>query len=454
MGDKILVIGCGGLGSELLKLLVFTKFEKLIVVDNDSIDLTNLNRQFLYTKKDINKSKGIIAATKISRSCEINGIHADIKTFKDINWYKQFDVVYNCLDNNDARLFVNQRCIVAGVKMIDGGSEGWLGQSFNNGVECFDCLPKKSKEIYPVCNIRQQAETFEHCLVWANVVYKENNVAEVKKELEIYWKLKNGNKFTRNKASLENKRVKDNIDGDSVDKSKWSLENNKEKHVITGKRRYFKIKRLNKQFITKEFVEIMKIKRNIQKLKQIKNKIKIKIKIKDFESAVKNAFLKNNDMTVYKLACLKADIFKIKPYSFLRAQTFFKNIVPSICTTNSIIASLMILSSRNNKNYYLVQNNSIFISVDLNDKRKDCLSCGIPIFICRFNSQATVSELLEEFSGSEMIFGNKLYDFKNSYILGDLLLDKEFGIIIAKDKKFNFYFEKCEMNEKIKIVKL
>lgn len=106
---KVLVVGAGGIGCELLKDLVMNGFLDLEVIDLDTIDLSNLNRQFLFQKQHIKKSKAEVAreaVLQMNPNAKITAYHASIFEEKfDIGWFSTFDIVLNALDNLAARRY-------------------------------------------------------------------------------------------------------------------------------------------------------------------------------------------------------------------------------------------------------------------------------------------------------------------------------------------------------------
>ncbi|EJT99645.1 hypothetical protein DACRYDRAFT_117842 [Dacryopinax primogenitus] len=171
---RVLLVGAGGIGCELLKTLLLTGFGHITILDLDTIDLSNLNRQFLFRKKDVKQPKALVAADtagSFNPACTIEPIHADIFEPRfDLAWFSGFDIVLNALDNMAARLHVNRMCIAANVPLVESGTAGYMGQVqpiVKDRTECFACLPKDTPKTFPVCTIRSTPSTPVHCIVWA-----------------------------------------------------------------------------------------------------------------------------------------------------------------------------------------------------------------------------------------------------------------------------------------------
>eukprot|EP00606_Chrysophyceae_sp_TOSAG23-5_P001304 GSChrysophyteH2.ASY1.ANO1.5.1 assembled CDS len=143
---KVLIVGAGGIGCEILKNMVLMGYRSLELIDLDTIDVSNLNRQFLFRPEHFN-----------------------------VTYFKEFDCVLNALDNVDARRHVNRLCLSAGVPLIDSGSTGYQGQvrPIMKGVtECYECREKPTQKVYPICTIRSTPDKPVHCIVWAKEAYK------------------------------------------------------------------------------------------------------------------------------------------------------------------------------------------------------------------------------------------------------------------------------------------
>jgi len=175
---KVLVVGAGGIGCELLKDLVLTGFRDIEVIDLDTIDVSNLNRQFLFRKEHVGRPKSEVARDSVlalRSGIRVVAHVGDVRTKQfGKDFISKFDVVCNALDNFEARRHVNRMCLVADKPLVESGSTGYLGQVsvHRKGIsECFECTPKPTQKVYPVCTIRNTPDKPIHCIVWAKYIF-------------------------------------------------------------------------------------------------------------------------------------------------------------------------------------------------------------------------------------------------------------------------------------------
>ncbi|XP_072960935.1 SUMO-activating enzyme subunit 2-like [Typha angustifolia] len=171
---KVLMVGVGGIGCELLKNLALAGFQDIHIIDMDTIEVSNLNRQFLFRQSHVGKSKAKVARDAILKfrpHINITPYHANIKDPQfSTDFFKQFSVVLNALDNLNARRHVNRLCLAAEVPLVESGTTGFLGQvtiHVKGKTECYECHGKPTPKTYPVCTITSTPSKFVHCIIWA-----------------------------------------------------------------------------------------------------------------------------------------------------------------------------------------------------------------------------------------------------------------------------------------------
>ncbi|KAI0125661.1 hypothetical protein BJ170DRAFT_632034 [Xylariales sp. AK1849] len=182
---KILVIGAGGLGCEILKNLALSGFKNIHVIDMDTIDISNLNRQFLFRKADVGKFKAECAAAFVEKRVEgvkITPHNCKIQDF-DEDFYMQFQIVVCGLDSIEARRWMNATLVnmvdeenFESLKpMIDGGTEGFKGQTrvvFPTLTPCIECQLDlyAPRAAVPLCTLATIPRQPEHCVEWAHII--------------------------------------------------------------------------------------------------------------------------------------------------------------------------------------------------------------------------------------------------------------------------------------------
>ncbi|XP_039285409.1 SUMO-activating enzyme subunit 2 [Nilaparvata lugens] len=178
--SKILVVGAGGIGCEILKNLVLTGFKNIYIIDLDTIDVSNLNRQFLFHKKHVGKSKAKVAlesALQFNPNVSITAYHDSIISAEyEVNFFKQFNLVLNALDNRVARNHVNRLCLASGTPLVESGTAGYEGQVeliVKGKTKCYECSPKAPQKTFPGCTIRNTPSEPIHCIVWSKYLFNQ-----------------------------------------------------------------------------------------------------------------------------------------------------------------------------------------------------------------------------------------------------------------------------------------
>jgi molybdopterin/thiamine biosynthesis adenylyltransferase len=142
---KVLVIGAGALGNEILKNLALLGFSRIVIVDLDSIDATNLSRSILYRAADVGRPKAEVAAEAVRNifpQAEVHAITGDVVHGLGLGLFGWADLVLAGLDNREARLWINRACWKMNKPWIDGAIEGINGVArvFLPGAPpCYEC---------------------------------------------------------------------------------------------------------------------------------------------------------------------------------------------------------------------------------------------------------------------------------------------------------------------------
>jgi adenylyltransferase/sulfurtransferase len=142
---RVLVIGAGALGNEILKNLALLGFANIVVVDLDSIEASNLSRSILYRAADVGRRKADVAADAVKSvfpEARVHPITVNVVHGLGLGMFAWADLVLAGLDNREARLWINRACWKMRKPWIDGAIEGINGVArlFLPGEPpCYEC---------------------------------------------------------------------------------------------------------------------------------------------------------------------------------------------------------------------------------------------------------------------------------------------------------------------------
>ena len=197
--SNIFMVGAGATGCEFLKNFGMMGFctekdKKFFVTDNDNIEVSNLNRQFLFRKKDVGKSKSIIAAESVQKMnphFNVEGMQTKVceeteNIFNEEFWTKQDFIIY-AVDSVDARKYIDSKVVLFQKPAVDSGTLGTKAQSQiiipHQTLTYNDKAPPAVTQSIPVCTLRHFPSLIQHCIEWSRDSfsgYFGNIVDEVK----------------------------------------------------------------------------------------------------------------------------------------------------------------------------------------------------------------------------------------------------------------------------------
>ncbi|KAK9458752.1 uncharacterized protein V1516DRAFT_714224 [Lipomyces oligophaga] len=458
---RVLMVGAGGIGCELLKNLVLTGFGEVHIVDLDTIDLSNLNRQFLFGHEHIKKSKALVAretALKFNPDARLVAHHDNIKDPKfNVKWFQSFDLVFNALDNLDARRHVNRLCLTSEVPLIESGTTGFNGQVqviVNGKTECYDCNPKPVPKSFPVCTIRSTPTQPVHCIVWAKSYLFSQLFGISEEESQDF-----DNSVTSDNADeiknlqremLELKAVKDAFGKPEFTKLVF------EKVFKVDIARLLSMTEALKSKITpvplnfdnlsslidqdddslKALAEndqpVWSLSENLAVFKSSIDRLCGRLQTDSAESVLE--FDKDDEDTldfVASAANLRAAVFGIDQKSKFEIKQIAGNIIPAIATTNAIVAGVCVLQSfkvlggklDQARNVFLTkQPDKLFSTERLRGPNPDCQVCGVMRAFLTLNPDTfTLQNLLD------LVLRQRLgYSEEISIVTSKLLYDIEF----------------------------
>ncbi|KAF7950211.1 hypothetical protein EAE96_007502 [Botrytis aclada] len=498
---RILMVGAGGIGCELLKNLVLAGFGEIHIVDLDTIDLSNLNRQFLFRHEHIKKSKALVAkdaAHKFNPKVKLEAHHANIKDSQfNVDWFKGFTMVFNALDNLEARRHVNKMCLAADIPLIESGTTGFNGQVqvIKKGkTACYDCTTKETPKSFPVCTIRSTPSQPIHCIVWGkSYLLSEIFGASEDESTEMDHSEDSENAKEIEKLRLESqalKKIKESMGTDAFPQLLFDKVFKDDIIRLRSMEDMWKSRRppealdyttLNveagndeaiKQAILKDDQRLWNLHENLIVFKDSLERLSKRLQeMKSISNAANSAepiitFDKDDEDTldfVTASANLRSIVFGIETKSRFDIKQMAGNIIPAIATTNAIVAGLCVLQSFKVLRGDYSSSKEIFLSpfaperLLSSDKYRepnpDCPVCSVAQTRLLVDmSRATLNDLVEGFLKLQLGYGEEFVVNNESGLLYDVEetenLDKKLSDLGIKGDTFLTVIDEDDENPK------
>ncbi|KAI0021269.1 hypothetical protein F4780DRAFT_738840 [Xylariomycetidae sp. FL0641] len=187
------LVGAGAIGCEMLKNWAMIGLGvgpkgKIIITDMDSIEKSNLNRQFLFRTKDVGKMKSDCAAAAVAAmNPELNGhveclkdrVSPETEHIFNESFWENLDGVTNALDNVEARTYVDRRCVFFHKPLLESGTLGTKGNTqvvLPKLTESYSSSQDPPEVSFPMCTLRSFPNRIEHTIAWARELFETSFV--------------------------------------------------------------------------------------------------------------------------------------------------------------------------------------------------------------------------------------------------------------------------------------
>ena len=191
---RVLVVGAGALGNEVLKNLALLGIGTTIVIDLDAVEPSNLSRSVLFRSEDGGRSKAEVAAQRageINPEVTFHPIRGDAITDLGLGLFADVDVVIGCLDNREARLWVNRQCWKVGTPWVDSGIQeiqGVVKVFVPPDSSCYECT--MTARDYQLLNVRYSCPLLRRDQILEGKVPTAPTIASMMAALEVQEALK------------------------------------------------------------------------------------------------------------------------------------------------------------------------------------------------------------------------------------------------------------------------
>ncbi|KAF3938028.1 hypothetical protein ABW19_dt0200204 [Dactylella cylindrospora] len=190
---KEFLVGAGAIGCEMLKNWAMMGLAtgpggSISVTDMDSIERSNLNRQFLFRAPDVGKLKSERAAAAVAvMNPDLEGkittlrdrVGEDTEDIFDEDFWEALDGVTNALDNVEARVYVDRRCVFFRKPLLESGTLGTKGNTqvvLPNLSESYSSSQDPPEKSFPMCTVKSFPNKIEHTIAWGREIFDSSFV--------------------------------------------------------------------------------------------------------------------------------------------------------------------------------------------------------------------------------------------------------------------------------------